>query len=104
VLCPFGVVPVSTLEPVESELPGDRLGRQSAVLRIVARELMLSLSETAGRMAETVDEVVRIHEGIAGLGISAVAAQALEHAEHARRFAARERAEQQRWAARAEDD
>ncbi len=96
-LCLLVVVSMGTPEPA-----GDRLREQSAVLRTVTRELMLSLGETAGRIAATVDEVARVYEEIAASSVSAGAAQALERAEHARQFAAHERDEQHRWAARAE--
>jgi hypothetical protein len=95
---------MSMLSPVEREPVGDRLRNQAAVLKLVGQELMRSLGEAAGRMAQTEDEVVRVHEEIARCGVSVVAAQALEYAERARLFAEHERREQQRWAARGEED
>ncbi len=101
---PRGVLAMSMLSPLEREHVGDRLREQAAVLRLLGQELMRSLGESAGRMAVTEDEVVRVHEEIARCGVSVVAAQALEHAECSRLFAEHERREQQRWSARGEED
>ena len=95
---------MSMVGPVEREQVGDRLREQGAVLNVLAEELRRSLGEAAGRLAQTEDEVVRVHEEIARTGVSAVAAQGLEHAERARRFAEHERGEQRRWSTVAPED
>jgi hypothetical protein len=94
---------MSMLSPLDREQEGVRLREQAAVLKLLGQELMRSLGESAGRMAQTEDEVVRVHEEIARCGVSVVAAQALEHAERARLFAEHERREQQRWSTRSDE-
>ena len=78
---------------------GDRLAEQATAATSRARELRRTVGELAGRIAQTEDEVARIHEQIAECAVSAIAAQAPEHAQRARRFAEHERRQQQRWSA-----
>jgi hypothetical protein len=88
----------------EHEQSDDRLSDEMAVLRFRTRESMRRLADVAARIAQTEDEVVRVHEEIARNSGSALADQALEQAERARRFGEQERREQQRWSARSEED
>ena len=75
---------------------------QVAVLRATGQELARDIADLAGRIAQTEDEVVRVHEDIARSGVSAASTDALQHAESARRFAEHERRQQQRWSSTAE--
>lgn len=85
--------------------PDKRLREQAAEMKSLTLELMRSVGEAAGRMADTEDEVARVHEDLAAGRVGPVAAhELLEHAERARQFAEHERHEQQRWTARAEND
>jgi 2-oxo-4-hydroxy-4-carboxy--5-ureidoimidazoline (OHCU) decarboxylase len=79
---------------------GNELAERAAELSSQGRELIRSIADLAGRIAQTEDEVARIHQQIGENGLSAISAQALQHAERARRFAEHERREQARWAAR----
>jgi hypothetical protein len=84
-------------DPVDRDLLGDRLSERATLLRARAQELLRSISDTAGRIALTEDEVGRVHEEIARSGISTTADEAREHALRARRYADHERREQRRW-------
>jgi hypothetical protein len=83
----------------------DRVGEQAAqyaALRAAVEGLARSVADLAGRIAQTEDQVERVHEEIAQNGVSAVAALARVHAARARGFAEHERRERQRWLSEAE--
>ncbi len=74
-------------------------------MRSLSLELMRSVGEMAGRIAETEDEVARVHEELAASHVRPIAAAVLlGHAERARQYAEHERNEQQRWMSQAESD
>jgi DNA repair exonuclease SbcCD ATPase subunit len=98
-------VQVSMAASVERDRWSERLHEQAAEMRSLTRELLRSLAETAGRIADTEDEVARVHEDLAASGVCPIAGQELrEHAERARQFAEHERREQQRWSSRVGSD
>ncbi len=89
----------------ERDQLGERLREQAAELESLTTELLRSVSHMAGKIAETEDEVARVHEDLAGSPVNPMDAhEVLEHAERARRFAEHERQEQRRWSSRAEGD
>ena len=75
----------------------DDLYQEFCAVRDLTVAMACSLSETAGRIAQTMDESARVHDEIAESQTGTVAAR--EHADTARDFAEHERREQQRWSA-----
>ena len=76
---------------------GDQLRADTAALRLLGEELAQEVSQSAGRIAKTQEEVARVHDVIADSGVSACVVYARERAERARRFAQHKRHEQHRW-------
>jgi hypothetical protein len=85
------------MDPRRRAQSGDQPAEQIAVPRALAQELARSTADLAGRIAQTDDEVVRVHEEIARRAVSApIAVHALQHAARAGRFAEHKPREQQR--------
>jgi len=92
------------MNPLKRQQLGEELLQRAAALRLLGQALAQEVSDSAGRIAQTEDDVARVRDAIANSGVSTTAADAHERAERARRYAQHERHEQQRWSRQAEAD
>ena len=88
------------MNPQQRRQWGEDLLERASELRLLGQALAQEVSDSAGRIARTLDEVARVGDALANSGFSPNAMRTRIHVQRARRYA---RHEQQRWSRQAED-